>query len=135
MSASVSRGQPTGHDVREQVERERRRGHDVSIQDVERHDRPADGQDDGPKGLVTRSAQLEAQRACTDQYVAHEHAERADALGMTAYWSGSTDAAIEAFVQTVSAAEIVGNHTARIYALGYLAAIAAERGVSRRPNA
>ncbi len=50
-----------------------------------------------------------------------------NALGMTAYWSGATDAAIEAFRNTVTAGELVGNHTARIYALGYLAAISAER--------
>jgi LuxR family transcriptional regulator, maltose regulon positive regulatory protein len=49
-----------------------------------------------------------------------------NALGMTAYWSGATDEAIEAFSETVSAGEVVGNHTAAIYALGYLAAIAAE---------
>jgi LuxR family maltose regulon positive regulatory protein len=50
-----------------------------------------------------------------------------NALGMTAYWSGATDEATEAFQETVSAARAVGNHTAAIYALGYLAAIAAER--------
>jgi LuxR family maltose regulon positive regulatory protein len=50
-----------------------------------------------------------------------------NALGMTAYWSGATDAAVEAFEETVSAAELVGNHTAAIYALGYLAAIGCER--------
>ncbi|MFL5862400.1 MAG: LuxR C-terminal-related transcriptional regulator [Solirubrobacteraceae bacterium] len=50
-----------------------------------------------------------------------------NALGMTAYWSGAADEAIEAFRETVSASEAVGNHTAAIYALGYLAALAAER--------
>src|SRR5919198_3375172 len=47
---------------------------------------------------------------------------------MTAYWSGRADDAVAAFRETVEAGERVGNHTARIYALGYLAAIAAERG-------
>jgi LuxR family maltose regulon positive regulatory protein len=51
-----------------------------------------------------------------------------NALGMTAYWSGRTDEAVTAFGETVASAERVHNHTARIYALGYLAAIAAERG-------
>jgi LuxR family maltose regulon positive regulatory protein len=51
-----------------------------------------------------------------------------NALGMTCYWSGDCDAAVSAFRETVSAGELVGNHTAAIYALGYLAAIAAERG-------
>jgi LuxR family maltose regulon positive regulatory protein len=51
-----------------------------------------------------------------------------NALGMTAYWSGRSEDALEAFHETVSAAAAVGNHTAAIYALGYLAAIAAERG-------
>jgi LuxR family maltose regulon positive regulatory protein len=50
-----------------------------------------------------------------------------NALGMTAYWSGATGDALEAFTNTVAAAGIVGNHTAKIYALGYLATIAAER--------
>jgi LuxR family maltose regulon positive regulatory protein len=50
-----------------------------------------------------------------------------NALGMTAYWSGDTEAAAGAFRETVSTARVVGNHTAAIYALGYLAAIAAER--------
>ena len=50
-----------------------------------------------------------------------------NALGMTAYWSGVPEKAIESFRETVSAGEAVGNHTAAIYALGYLAAIAAER--------
>jgi LuxR family transcriptional regulator, maltose regulon positive regulatory protein len=51
-----------------------------------------------------------------------------NALGMTAYWSGRTDDAVAAFRETVTSGERVGNHTARIYALGYLAAIGAERG-------
>src|SRR5207248_5370745 len=51
-----------------------------------------------------------------------------NALGMTAYWGGRTEAAVDAFRQTVAAAERVGNHTARIYGLGYLAVIAAESG-------
>jgi LuxR family maltose regulon positive regulatory protein len=50
-----------------------------------------------------------------------------NALGMTAYWSGATERAIESFRETVSAAKAVGNNTAAIYALGYLAAISAER--------
>jgi LuxR family maltose regulon positive regulatory protein len=50
-----------------------------------------------------------------------------NAIGMTAYWSGQSERALEAFTETVSAAELVGNHTAAIYALGYLAVIAAER--------
>jgi LuxR family maltose regulon positive regulatory protein len=50
-----------------------------------------------------------------------------NALGMTAYWSGNTEHAVSAFRETVSAAERVGNHTAAIYALGYLAAIEADR--------
>jgi LuxR family maltose regulon positive regulatory protein len=50
-----------------------------------------------------------------------------NALGMTAYWSGADDEAIEAFRETVSASETVGNHTACIYALGYLATLATER--------
>jgi LuxR family transcriptional regulator, maltose regulon positive regulatory protein len=50
-----------------------------------------------------------------------------NAIGMTAYWSGQSERALEAFTETVSAAEAVGNHTATIYALGYLAVIAAER--------
>jgi LuxR family maltose regulon positive regulatory protein len=50
-----------------------------------------------------------------------------NALGMTAYWSGQTDKAIESFRETVAAGKVVGNHTAAIYALGYLAAISAER--------
>ena len=51
-----------------------------------------------------------------------------NALGMTAYWSGRSEDAAIAFRETVSSGERVGNHTARIYALGYLAAMAAERG-------
>jgi LuxR family maltose regulon positive regulatory protein len=47
---------------------------------------------------------------------------------MTAFWSGRSDDAVEAFEETVLSGARVGNHTARIYALGYLAAIAAERG-------
>jgi LuxR family maltose regulon positive regulatory protein len=50
-----------------------------------------------------------------------------NALGMTAYWSGASDEAVRAFSETVSAGPTVGNHTATIYALGYLAGIAAER--------
>jgi LuxR family maltose regulon positive regulatory protein len=50
-----------------------------------------------------------------------------NAIGMTAYWSGQAERALEAFTESVSAAELVGNHTASIYALGYLAVIAAER--------
>jgi LuxR family maltose regulon positive regulatory protein len=50
-----------------------------------------------------------------------------NALGMVAYWAGDIDSAVQAFRETVSAGEVVGNHTAAIYALGYLAAIAAER--------
>jgi LuxR family maltose regulon positive regulatory protein len=50
-----------------------------------------------------------------------------NALGMTAYWSGATDKAIQSFQETVSAGKAVSNHTAAIYALGYLAAISAER--------
>ncbi len=50
-----------------------------------------------------------------------------NALGMTAYWAGRFDDAADAFGETVRASEIVGNHTAAIYALGYLAAMAAER--------
>ena len=51
-----------------------------------------------------------------------------NALGMTAFWSGRTDDAVKAFEETARSGARVGNHTARIYALGYLAAIAAERG-------
>jgi LuxR family transcriptional regulator, maltose regulon positive regulatory protein len=50
-----------------------------------------------------------------------------NALGMTAYWAGATDRAIASFQETVSAGKAVGNNTAAIYALGYLAAISAER--------
>jgi LuxR family maltose regulon positive regulatory protein len=50
-----------------------------------------------------------------------------NALGMTAYWSGAAEKATDSFRETVSAGEAVGNHTAAIYALGYLAGIAAER--------
>jgi LuxR family maltose regulon positive regulatory protein len=51
-----------------------------------------------------------------------------NALGMTAYWSGREEEAMAAFRETVRSGERVGNHTARIYALGYMAAIAAGRG-------
>jgi LuxR family transcriptional regulator, maltose regulon positive regulatory protein len=50
-----------------------------------------------------------------------------NALGMTAYWSGRSDEAMTAFRETDEAGRRVANHTARIYALGYLAAIHAER--------
>ncbi|HXH97889.1 MAG TPA: AAA family ATPase, partial [Gaiellaceae bacterium] len=51
-----------------------------------------------------------------------------NAVGMSAYWSGREDEAWQAFSETVVAAERVGNHSACIYALGYLAAICAARG-------
>jgi LuxR family maltose regulon positive regulatory protein len=51
-----------------------------------------------------------------------------NAVGMTAYWGGRADDAIEAFRETVLTGERVGNHTARIYALGYLAVIDVEHG-------
>jgi LuxR family maltose regulon positive regulatory protein len=50
-----------------------------------------------------------------------------NALGMTSYWAGEPDRAVAAFQETVSAGETMANHTATIYALGYLAVIAAER--------
>src|SRR5207248_1411807 len=50
-----------------------------------------------------------------------------NALGMTAYWSGAKEEAIRAFRESVAVSESVGNHTAAIYALGYLATISAER--------
>src|SRR3954452_4845242 len=53
-----------------------------------------------------------------------------NALGMTAYWSGRSHDAVAAFTETVRSGERVANHTASIYALGYLAMIAAERGDS-----
>jgi LuxR family transcriptional regulator, maltose regulon positive regulatory protein len=49
-----------------------------------------------------------------------------NAIGMTAYWSGQTERARDAFTETVAAADAVGNHTAGIYALGYLAVLATE---------
>ncbi len=58
-----------------------------------------------------------------------------NAQGMTAFWSGRTQAAVEAFEETVRAAGAVENHTARIYALGYLAVIAAGRGEVRAAEA
>jgi LuxR family transcriptional regulator, maltose regulon positive regulatory protein len=51
-----------------------------------------------------------------------------NALGMTAFWSGAFEAAEDAFAETVSAGEPVGYYAAEIYALGYLAMMAAERG-------
>jgi len=51
-----------------------------------------------------------------------------NAIGMTAFWSGRSGEAVDAFGETVSSGARVGNHTARIYAFGYLAAIAGERG-------
>ena len=53
-----------------------------------------------------------------------------NALGMTQYWSGRPDEAAASFRETVAAGEVVGNHTASIYALGYLALISAERRVT-----
>ena len=50
-----------------------------------------------------------------------------NALGMTAFWSGAFQEAETAFAETVSAGDPVGYYAAEIYALGYLAAIAAER--------
>jgi len=50
-----------------------------------------------------------------------------NALGMTAFWSGAFEEAEGAFAETVSAGEPVGYYAAEIYALGYLAAMAAER--------
>jgi LuxR family maltose regulon positive regulatory protein len=50
-----------------------------------------------------------------------------NALGMTAYWSGAQEEAVTAFRESVAVSESVGNHTAAIYALGYLATISAER--------
>ena len=49
-----------------------------------------------------------------------------NALGMTAFWSGAPGAAQGAFAETVSAGQ-PAFHAAVIYALGYLAVIAAER--------
>jgi LuxR family maltose regulon positive regulatory protein len=49
-----------------------------------------------------------------------------NAVGMTAFWSGSFEEAETAFAETVSAGDPVGYYAAEIYALGYLAAIAAE---------
>ncbi len=51
-----------------------------------------------------------------------------NALGMTAFWSGAADDAARAFTETTSLGEMVGYYAAVIYALGYLAAIAAEHG-------
>ena len=51
-----------------------------------------------------------------------------NALGMTAFWSGAFDDAERAFAETVSAGGQVGYYGATIYALGYLAVIAARRG-------
>jgi LuxR family maltose regulon positive regulatory protein len=50
-----------------------------------------------------------------------------NALGMTAFWSGAFEEAETAFAETVSAGDPVGYYAAEIYALGYLAVIAAER--------
>jgi LuxR family maltose regulon positive regulatory protein len=50
-----------------------------------------------------------------------------NALGMTAFWSGAFEEAEHAFEETVLAGEAVGYYAAEIYALGYLAAISAER--------
>jgi LuxR family maltose regulon positive regulatory protein len=52
----------------------------------------------------------------------------ANAVGMAAYWSGAPGKAAAAFEQSVSSATTVGYSAARIYALGYLAVIWAERG-------
>jgi LuxR family maltose regulon positive regulatory protein len=57
-----------------------------------------------------------------------------NALGMSAYWSGDNAAALAAFDETVATAERVGNHTAEIYALGYLAVIAARGGEYARAD-
>jgi LuxR family maltose regulon positive regulatory protein len=46
---------------------------------------------------------------------------------MTAFWSGAPGAAQRAFAETVAAGQPAGFHAAVIYALGYLAVIAAER--------
>jgi LuxR family transcriptional regulator, maltose regulon positive regulatory protein len=51
-----------------------------------------------------------------------------NAVGMTAFWSGAFEKAESAFAETVSAGEPLGYYAAQIYALGYLAAIATERG-------
>ena len=51
-----------------------------------------------------------------------------NALGMTAFWSGSTEEAERAFAETVAAGESAGYYAAEIYALGYLAVISAGRG-------
>ena len=50
-----------------------------------------------------------------------------NAIGMTAFWSGSVEDAESAFTETVSAGEPAGYYAAQIYALGYLAMISAER--------
>ena len=50
-----------------------------------------------------------------------------NAIGMTAFWSGAFEEAETAFAETVSAGDSVGYYAAEIYALGYLAVIAAER--------
>ena len=50
-----------------------------------------------------------------------------NAVGMTAFWSGAFEEAETAFAETVSAGDPVGYYAAEIYALGYLAVIAAER--------
>jgi LuxR family transcriptional regulator, maltose regulon positive regulatory protein len=53
-----------------------------------------------------------------------------NALGMSAFWSGNFDEAENAFAETALVGESVGYYAAQIYALGYLAAISAERAES-----
>ena len=48
-------------------------------------------------------------------------------LGATAYWSGRTDAAVDALENAASTAASAGNDLARCYSLGYLALLRAEQ--------
>jgi LuxR family maltose regulon positive regulatory protein len=56
-------------------------------------------------------------------------------LGVASYWSGETDTAAETFEAALEAARASGNELASIYAGGYLALIACDRGDLDRASA
>jgi LuxR family maltose regulon positive regulatory protein len=71
-----------------------------------------------------------ARRAITLDFHDAPHARSAahSVYGSALYFSGSIDEAHDALRRAVSLAETIGDHRHRIYALGYLALIAAESG-------
>jgi LuxR family maltose regulon positive regulatory protein len=79
----------------------------------------------GDVGAATQSAAIASE--LEPDTTAPWRPQVTNALGMTAFWSGAFDEAETAFAETVSAGDPVGYYAAEIYALGYLAAIAAER--------